>query len=85
MASTFNRIYRDPARPMPASKFYSFDTFQIRVLEVNAAGEPLRAKFRFRWPLQNRRMVWAAWHNGRYERLKLPEVGQSTWIETPRR
>jgi len=82
MAAPFNRIYRDPTRPMPRSTIYSFDTFQIRPLEINAAGEPMRAKFRFRWPLNHRRMVWAAWHNGRYERLKLPDVGQSMRLES---
>jgi hypothetical protein len=76
----FNHIYRSPLHPMEAGAVLWFPSFQIRVDNVNQRGEPVSARFRFRWPLENPRMVFAVFRGGRYERLAVPGVGGSLVI-----
>jgi hypothetical protein len=77
LSEPFNRIYRDPSHPLKPGALFWFDGYQVRVLAVDAAGNPTKARFRFRWALQHRRIVFGVYRNGRYERAHLPEYGQS--------
>jgi hypothetical protein len=83
IGSGFNHIYRSPLRPMQADTLLWFPSFQIRVDRVNRRGEPASARFRFSWPLQSPRMVFAVFREGRYERVTLPDVGGTLVIEPP--
>jgi hypothetical protein len=77
----FNQIYRSPLHPMEDGAVLWFPSFQIRVDRVNRRGEPVSARFRFRWPLESPRMVLAVFRAGRYERVAAPGVGGSLVIE----
>jgi hypothetical protein len=77
----FNHIYRSPLRPMDEATLIWFPSFQIRVERVNQRGEPASARFRFRWPLESPRMVFAVYRGGRYERIAPPPVGGSLVID----
>jgi hypothetical protein len=81
IGSGFNHIYRSPLHPMEAGAVYWFPSFQIRVDRVNRRGEPVSARFRFRWPLESPRMVFAVFREGRYERVAVPGVGGSLVIK----
>ena len=76
----FNHIYRSPWRPMQEGTLIWFPSFQIRVDRVNRRGEPVSARFRFRWPLESPRMVFAVFREGRYERIAVPPLGGSLVI-----
>lgn len=78
----FNEIYRAPRRPIPEGHVFWFPAFQVRVDRVSQAGEPLSARFRFRWPLDAPRMVFAVFRDGRYQRIAMPAIGETRWIET---
>ena len=74
MSEQLNHVYRD--RPMQSQELIWFDEFKVRVTELDEDGEPLRAKFRFRRPLEDRRMLFAAYRDGRYRRVQPPAYGQ---------
>jgi hypothetical protein len=76
MSEQLNHVYRNEARPMRAGELVFFDEFKARVTELDERGQPRRAKFRFRWPLDDRRMVFAAWRGGRYQRVQPPAHGE---------
>ena len=77
----FNPIYRSPLRPMNDATLIWFPSFQILVDRVNQRGEPASARFRFRWPLESPRLVFAVFRAGRYERIAPPPVGGSLVID----
>ncbi len=78
----FNEIYRASRRPIEAGQVFWFPAFQVRVDRVSQAGEPLSARFRFRWPLDAPRMVFAVFRDGRYQRIAVPALGEARSIET---
>ena len=71
-------LFRDPAMPMRRGDAYAFDTFSVVVDEVDAAGQPRVATFRFARPLEDESFLWVAWDGERIGRWTPPAIGGST-------
>ncbi len=80
-AEAFDAIYRRRGERLREGQLLKVAEMDIRITAVSAAGEPLAASFRFRWPLESRALCFVAWHAGRYEKVTLPAVGRSVELE----
>jgi hypothetical protein len=77
LSRTLDRLYRGAAHPMHAGQTFHLGRTTIRVTRTTPAGLPLGAVFTFPWRLEDPHLVWAEWHNGRYQRGVMPAVGRS--------
>lgn len=78
----FSRLYRSADRPMQPGDTLRLHRAQIRVLEVDADGQPTRILFRLAWPLGSPAMPFVVWKAGEYVAFDPPPVGESVVVDS---
>lgn len=74
----FDQLFRDPSIPLKVGTTRTLTNFVVTITRATPEGRPLEASFRFRWPLEDKRMhFYEAGQKGAYKPFVFPKVGQS--------
>lgn len=76
----FEQLVRSPRHPLLPGDLVSFDTYQVRVMDVGQRG-PTRVRFSFDEPLESPRIVFYEWRDGNFKVFTPPPVGESVLLE----
>lgn len=83
-ASPLAGLFRDGRTPMRAGERIELSDLTVTVLEADATGDVLAARFEFGVPLEDRSLRWVRWNDGGYVAFVPPPVGETVELRAAR-
>ena len=81
LPSPADRLLASPTRRFATGEAIERPDYVAEIRSVTPEGRPLEVAFRFRVPLEDPRLRWLYWRDGRLREFPLPRVGQTVVVE----